>query len=115
MFRFLVSLICGSRGGGPIEYVHPLFNLVGLSCVLICSRTFGADFLLDFDNGPGPIFIGGGSGEHRFTGGNPGGYLSITDAINNQRGAIIIGDLDEGATVGAFSISADLRVGGGTD
>ena len=36
-------------------------------------------------------------------------------AANDQRGAILIGDLDQGGFVDGFVISADLRVGGGTD
>ncbi len=97
-----------------VARVHHLFNLVALSFVLVCSQAFAADLLLDFDGGPGPILLGG-TAEHRFMGGvDDSGYLKITDAINNQRGAIIIGDLDEGKPVLGFDISADLRVGGGT-
>ncbi len=93
--------------------VNHLCNLLGLSVVLAFSHAFAADVFFDFDGGPGAIFVGG-TGEWRGSGGNPGGYLKLTDAIGDQRGAIIIGDVDEGVPVAGFNISADLRVGGGT-
>jgi hypothetical protein len=43
------------------------------------------------------------------------GYLSVTDAVNNAIGAILIGDLDNGLAVKGFNITADLRVGGGNN
>jgi hypothetical protein len=81
----------------------------------VCSRAGAAKFDLDFETDPenlGVEFFG--TAEYREDGGNPGGYLSVTDAFNDQRGAIVFPDLENGAALTAFSISADLRVGGGT-
>jgi hypothetical protein len=77
----------------------------------------GADELvLDFDTDPnlfGAEFLG--SAEWRNFGGvDNSGYLSVTDNFNSQIGAIVFPDLGGGQDVTAFSISADLRVGGGT-
>ena len=43
------------------------------------------------------------------------GYLSVTDALNGQRGAIAFPALTDGAGAESFRISARLRVGAGTD
>jgi hypothetical protein len=49
------------------------------------------------------------------TGGNPGGWLEVTAAANGQKSAIKFDDFDNGLVVKAFSISMDVRIGGGTD
>ena len=46
---------------------------------------------------------------------NDTGYLSLTDAINNQRGTLVLSDLWEGTDVDAFSFSTDVRMGGGSE
>ena len=57
-----------------------------------------------------------GTAEEREEGGQTGGYLSVTDAVNGQSGAIELPDLLEGGSYeGEVIIRADLRVGGGTD
>ena len=50
----------------------------------------------------------------RSTGGNPGGYLAITDAANSLNSVIIFPDIDAGKLVNAFTFDADLRLGNGT-
>ncbi len=97
-----------------------------------------ADICFDFDTAiEGVTLIG--DGELRDTGGFEGGYLAVTDAANGQRGTVILPDVGGGgqfvfggrtgganaahhidnleASVadGRVSISAYLRVGGGTD
>ena len=95
----------------------------------------GAQVIAQFDPAIGP------GTEWRATGGIESGYLSITDAANGQRGTVILPDLGGGGqfvlggrTGGAngahhvdnleatldeannrLNISAQLRVGGGTD
>lgn len=95
---------------------------------------------IDFESAVEGIELSGNA-EVRSEGGNPGGYLSVTDALNGQRGDIFFPDLSgngvgrlvfSGRTGGAnaahhidnisvteradgFAIGADLRVGGGTD
>jgi len=93
-----------------------------LSSALLSLALAGADasagsVLLDFETDPSVTgaFLTG-SAEWRVTGGiGNSGYLKITDPVNGERGAILFPDLDSGATVTAFSLTADLRVGGGTD
>ncbi len=84
--------------------------------LLLHPTAFGGEFIMDFDSDPaalGAEFLG--TSEWRPDGGvNGSGYLSVTDNYNSQIGAIIFPDLDNGEPVTAFSISADLRVGGGT-
>ncbi len=41
-------------------------------------------------------------------------YISVTDNLNGQRGAIVFDDPTGGFPITAFTIRADLRVGGGT-
>ena len=50
-------------------------------------------------------------------GGNPasGGFLQLTPAQNGRSLAVILPDIDNGAPVKAFKITADLRVGNGTN
>ena len=82
-----------------------------------CAAQDGVAIDLDFETDPealGVEFFG--VAEWRDEGGNPDGYLSVTDAANGQRGAIVFPDLlDGGDYAGVVSISADLRVGGGTE
>lgn len=42
------------------------------------------------------------------------GYISLTDAINDQTGSILIEDLDGGSPVGGFQARFKLRMGGGS-
>ena len=71
----------------------------------------------NFDSDPSAILKLFGTSAWVPTDGNPsnGGYLSITDAVNSQRGAIVFDDFDNGLVVKAFSFSMDVRIGGGTD
>jgi len=50
----------------------------------------------------------------RSSGGNPGGYLAITDAVGSQRTVIRFDDFDNGMLVKAFSFTMDIRMGNGT-
>lgn len=74
---------------------------------------------LDFSTDPedrGIEFFG--DSEWRTGGGvNNSGYLKVTDAANGSRGAIVFPDLSEpaGSSLSSFQITADLRVGAGTD
>ena len=47
----------------------------------------------------------------RSSGGNPGGYLAITDAAGSQATKVIFPDFDEGLIVKAFEFTADVRIG----
>jgi len=56
-----------------------------------------------------------GGGTWKPTGGNPGGYVQLTDAVDSQAGAILLPDFDNGKVISGFTVSMDVRVGAGTD
>lgn len=91
-------------------------TLASLALALLVSEARAEVFKLNFETDPsnqGVTFFG--TSEWRNDGGvNNSGYLSVTDAANNQAGAIVFPDLGKGKALKAFSITADLRVGGGT-
>ena len=88
----------------------------GVLFLFVVSLSYGAVFELDFNSDPealGVEFFG--TSEWRDEGGvDNSGYLSVTDNSNSQIGAIVFPDFEEGQVVNAFSITAQLRVGGGT-
>ena len=85
--------------------------------LLLLSHSVTAD-IFDFDFNSDPSEFGlqfFGNAQWRPSNGFVNtGYLSVTDAVNGQRGAIVFPDLS-GHALQAFSVEADLRVGGGTD
>ena len=91
--------------------------LAGTLLALVPISAQAGTVLLDFETDPalsGATIAG--DAEWRSTGGNGGGgYLSITDPVNGERGTAILADPTGGATIENFRIVADLRVGGGTD
>jgi hypothetical protein len=70
-------------------------------------------FEFNFDFDPSEILELAGTAAWRPFGGNPaeGGYLSITDAVNEQLGTILFAETDPGQVLSAFSFSLDVRVG----
>ncbi len=98
-----------------MSFFKLVFSIVLVA--MLSSLAVGGEVFFDFDSNPqdnGVLF--GGTSTWRASGGvNDSGYLSVTDAENGQRGSILIGDIDDGALVAGFNISADLRVGGGTE
>lgn len=100
----------------PVRVNH-LFAKAGMLLALACSQAFGGQFFLDFnDPAQCAAILATGTAECRESGGvDDSGYLKVTDANNGEVGAILIGDLDNGAQNCGFNITADLRVGGGTD
>ena len=74
-----------------------------------------SSILYDFESDPGLEIISNeaASTEIRAEGGNPGGYLSLTDAENSARAAIIFPAVD--ANIAGFNFKVDARIGGGTD
>jgi hypothetical protein len=87
-----------------------------LVALMFSAQTFGAVFDLDFNTDPADlgILFTGSSEWLPDEGVDNSGFLSVTFAMNDQRGAILFPDLEEGQPLTAFDISADLRVGGGT-
>ncbi len=96
------------------------FTVSGLFAVVGSSPLFGQGVLaLDFSTDPadqGIVFFG--NAEWRESGGvDNTGYLKVTDAVNAQSGAILFPDLSDppGTALKSFQITADLRVGAGTN
>ena len=95
------------------------WSLVSTAIALFCAPVHAIIMVdVDFDGAPLPagtqLF---GDAAIQNAGGNPdtGGYLSLTDALNGQRGSIVFPDFTGGETLTEFKIEADLRMGGGTD
>ena len=93
-------------------------RMILATCIMaLCSlQVSGEEFVLDFETDPQDLNVEFfGNAEWRDEGGfEDTGYLSVTDALNGQRGAIVFPDLSNGGSLTSFSIEADLRVGGGT-
>ncbi len=57
----------------------------------------------------------GGGGAWIATGGNPGGYVQLTDAVDGESSALLLPDFDNGKIISGFTVSMDVRVGAGTE
>ena len=125
------------EGGGGIGEVA----IIGGSMTAAYCDTSTAAVCLDFESAlPAGTLVFGDTAAREMGGNGGGGYLSVTDAANGQRGGIVFPALGGsenqlvfgGRTGGAngnhhidnievnvdgnnFAIAADLRVGGGTD
>jgi hypothetical protein len=75
-----------------------------------------ASIAYDFAADPIGSLIYSGNVLWHYSGGNPatGGYVSLTEATTDQRGAILLPDLDDGQAIKSFSFSMDARVGDGS-
>ena len=97
------------------EHVKKTIFLSLLVSMIGVGQVQGQMVTFDFESDPSRVIKQFGHSEWRASGGKEGGgYLSITDPLFGQRGAIQVSPLFEGVLNGAFSIKADLRVGGGT-
>ena len=63
-----------------------LFAIVGLSIAVGLGQPHAEDLDLDFDTEPPQFF---GHAERRSEGGNPGGYVSVTDRGCPHRHALL--------------------------
>ncbi|HEX7653892.1 MAG TPA: hypothetical protein VF607_10320, partial [Verrucomicrobiae bacterium] len=99
-----------------LHRLHKPLGLFGSLCVA-ASTAIAGSATYNFDSDPSSVLKLFGTSTWQSADGNPasGGYLSITDALNSQRGAIVFDDFDNGLVVKAFHFSMDVRVGGGTD
>jgi len=97
-------------------------RLAGGAALALALSTQAATVLFDFNTDPtanGLLHLYGNSrwvstdGAGGSTNANDG-YLSVTDAANGQRGAIVFEDFDGGQVVKAFTFEADVRIGNGT-
>jgi hypothetical protein len=70
----------------------------------------------DFETNPtneGIQFFG--NSEWVQSGGNPGGFLVVTRAIDSQKSVLVFPDIDDGLLIRGFTFEADVRCGGGED
>jgi hypothetical protein len=94
-------------------------GLMGLFLALCSgSEIEAAVRSFDFDSDPaGELDItitSNNPGVWKSTGGNPGGYLSLTDAVGGQSTVIIVDGIDAGPELGAITVSMDVRLGNGS-
>lgn len=80
------------------------------------------DFFLDFNTDPSDQLeiiaagAGGDTAEWRSSGGvDDSGYLSLTDAVNDARAAVIFEDPTGGKPIEGLKFTIDCRIGGGTN
>jgi lectin family protein len=89
--------------------------LVAAGMSLTCSAIAGT-FTNSFDTDPAGLVFINGPAKWVGTGGvNNSGYISLTDALNDQNGGtLVLPDLDSGAAIGGFVATFKLRFGGGS-
>ncbi|HXJ76244.1 MAG TPA: hypothetical protein VNM37_25525, partial [Candidatus Dormibacteraeota bacterium] len=87
---------------------------LGLLSQSASAGTYSSSFNTDPTLDPAPLdirttakWVGAGSYDGS-------GYISITDAINSQQGSIVLPDFDNGASISGFTLTAKVRIGGGT-
>ena len=77
------------------------------------AGTFTSNFNSD-TNAPAGTTVNGSSFIDTTGGAEDSGVLKLTRAINSQAGSFVIDDLDAGAPVYGFDLTAKVRLGGGT-
>ncbi len=91
--------------------------LVGVFAGSLCSSALAGSYSNDFNTDPAadPNFAIRAPARWVSTGSyNGSGYISLTDAVNDRNGTIVLPDLDGGAIVIGFNFKAKVRIGGGT-
>ncbi len=92
------------------------------ACIALCLTslipgTYAGTFSSDFNAGttaPPGTTLNGNSVIEATGGVDNSGVLKLTKAINSQSGSFVIDDLDAGASVYGFDLTAKVRLGGGT-
>jgi hypothetical protein len=94
---------------------HKFKIFAGLLSLLMYTTAYAGNAVFDFESDPsttGLTLYGNHAPDAwRSDGGNPGGYLSLTDASGGQNTVAIFPDFDNGLIVKAFTFSMDVRVG----
>lgn len=93
------------------------FLLAAFCCALSSHRISAGTFTSDFNSAPvAPLGTTlNGSAVIESTGGlDDSGVLKLTKNVNSQSGSFVIDDLDAGAPVYGFDLTAKVRLGGGT-
>ena len=104
---------------GYWKWLLALITAVSITAANAGTATF------DFEEDPRDLFadlntnqpddLWGGDDFHPwFNTGNPGGFLSITEAAGSLSTVAIFPDIDDGALVKGFNLKMDIRTGNGT-
>ena len=91
-------------------------GLAFASLAVVTTTGLAGTKTFDFETNPtneGIQFFG--NSEWVQSGGNPGGFLVVTRAIDSQKSVLVFPDIDNGFPVRAFTFEADIRCGGGED
>jgi len=104
----------------PVKQLLRIFMASCLFAVVSGAQLFGQGGIsFDFNDPNDPrldnVFFSGTAEFIDFGGVDDTGYLRVTDAENGASGLIVLPDLSPGKALESFQITADLRVGGGTD
>ncbi|MHC1768469.1 MAG: hypothetical protein AB9869_30035 [Verrucomicrobiia bacterium] len=98
--------------------MHPNLNtLIGLSLLGWATGAHAGTFTSDFNgdtNAPPGTMVNGSTFIDVAGGVGGSGVLKLTRAINSQSGSFVVSDLDGGAPVYGFDLTAKVRLGGGT-
>jgi hypothetical protein len=101
-----------------LKHIKALLCLAAAMALGAAMPAKAGTAVFDFNTDPTgilTIFSNTETTEWRPTGGvDGGGYLSLTDAVNDARATVVFDDFDEGTIVKAFTFSMDIRTGGGT-
>jgi len=95
-------------------YRSILRSVVAAGLGLTAGSAFAGSQTWTFDGGDTTglaIFSNVTAGNGRSEGGNPDGYLAITDAVNSTYTGIVFPDIDGGKPVIAFNLKFDARIG----
>jgi len=97
------------------------FGLSAFALALCLSSAYAGTYTNDFNTDPAsdPNFVKrqntAPGPQWRATGSYDGsGYMSLTEAVNDQQNLILLPDFDSGATVIGFKFRAKVRIGGGS-
>ncbi len=91
-------------------------GLAVTSLAVVTTTGWAGTATFDFETNPtnqGIQFFG--NSEWIQSGGNPGGFLVVTRAIDSQKSVLVFPDIDNGLLIRGFTFEADVRCGGGED
>ncbi|MFN0129073.1 MAG: hypothetical protein ACKV19_20570, partial [Verrucomicrobiales bacterium] len=115
--RDYVSAAPVAAGDNGAQYRLLISDGQGTTTSDIATLTVGAlaepaaDYTQNFNSGSIPPAEGATYGSALF---DPTGFLQLTDAVNSLSGALVLNDIDAGASISSIFAAFDLRLGTGT-
>lgn len=93
-----------------------LAGISAAAAIIGLTSAQAGDVTYDFTTDPSGILTISGNNDAPWvsTGGNPGGFLALTYAQNDQFASVVFPNLDPGKIVTGFTFTCDLRVGNST-